>query len=577
MAESAAAPATVPSRTFGPRDATALLLSAGHPARLVAFLAVAVVAGILEATVILIVVAIAATLAEGTDAVTFSLGALDVTLSRGDGLLLGVLLTLLLVAVAVPNAWLGARMGADVLARTRTRLFRGLVAARWEQQSSVSEPWFQDLAAVHAFRVGNLVLLLTVFITNVVGLLALMIVALLIDPVTALTLLAIVGLLGVIFRPLVRSVRHRSELHVAEHHQYVGELSNAFRVLPEIRIFGVRAAAGDAIEAVNERTGRQYRHMMFRGRLLPSLYLAATAGLLLAGLAVAGTQDDLDTTQVGAIVVFVLRALRYSQQVQGGWQGVMEHIPYLNQVQDALAAWGAEPASAGSRTLRRAGTLELRDATYVYPTGQVGVEGVSVVIQPGEIIGLEGPSGAGKSTVAQLLLGLRHPTIGEYLADGLPVEEYDEVSWFSRFAYVAQDSRLIDGDIRDNVRFLRPEISDAAIDRALEEAGIGPDLLQWKGGAGHQVGAGGRELSGGQRQRVAIARALAGEPDVLVMDEPTSALDRESEDIVRTTLLSLKGRITVVLIAHRESTLTVCDRVLHVRHHRVEEVSGATS
>jgi ABC-type multidrug transport system fused ATPase/permease subunit len=560
-----------PQRSFGFRDAVRLVASAGRPAALVAFATAAVLTGLLEASVILVVIGIAAALADGSSAVALSFGPVDASISTGQGVLVGLGLTVLLVACATPSAWLEARMAARFLARIRTRLLRALVAASWERQSAVVEARFQDLAAVHTFKVAGLVMILTIFATNVLGLLTLVVAAFVIDMVTAGALLVIVAVLAVAFRPLTRSIRRRSQVHLAAHVDYVELLADSFAVLPEVRVFGVRDAAADRVEEANLRTASEYRHMMFRGRLIPSLYLGATAALLLLGLALAGTQGDLGLTKAGAIVIFLLRALRYSQQVQAGWQAVMEQVPYLERIEEALDEWKPAPGEFGSRTLGRIGVLEFDGAGYVYPTGQVGIEDLTVQIRHGEVVGLEGPSGAGKSTLGQLVLGLRRPTSGAYLIDGIRVEEFDEASWYSRFAYVAQDSRLIQGDIRDNVRFLRPEISEEAIDRALQEAGIGQDIARWADGVGHQVGSGGRELSGGQRQRIAIARALARDPDVLVMDEPTSALDRESEEIVRSTLSALRGRITVILIAHRESTLTVCDRILTVAEHRVQE------
>ena len=403
------------------------------------------------------------------------------------------------------------------------------------------------------------------------GLLALVAAALVLDVVTAGVLVVIVGVLALLFRPLVTGIRERSAAHVEVNHEYIDELADTFGVLPEIRVLGVRSAATQRLDAISAKTVAVYRPMMFRGRVLARLYLGATAVLLLVGLAIADTQGRLELEQIGAIVVFLLRSLRYSQQAQSGWQSVLELVPNLEAVESALDRWRPEPGEFGSRRLDRAGVLEFQRAGYTYPTGQVGIEGLDVTIRPGEILGLAGPSGAGKSTIAQLVLGLRRPTRGSYLIDGVPAEEFDEHCWYSRFAYVAQECRLIDGDVRDNVRFLRPEIADEAVDRAIDEAGLGPDLAHWTSGAAHRVGPGGRELSGGQRQRIAIARALAGTPDVLVMDEPTSALDADSEAVVRSTLAALRGRITVILIAHRESTLSICDRVLAVDRTQVAE------
>jgi ATP-binding cassette, subfamily B, bacterial len=548
-----------------------LVTAAGRPALVALFLGVALLSGILEAAVILMVIGIAAAVADGSGIVELRLGPLDGAVSDERAVLIGLALAVLLVGCALPNAWLSARMAARTLALTRARLLRGLVATSWEKQSTVVASQFQDLAAVHAYRVANLVLVLAMFATNLLGLLALVAAAFLIDVVTAGALLVVVVALALAFRPLILSIRRRSAGHVAAHHEYLEGLANVFGVLPEIRVLGVRRAAAERIDDVNRRAVLEYQRMMFRNRLLPTLYLGATAGLLLLGLAVASGQDDLELARVGAIVLFLLRALRYSQQVQGGWQAIMEQTPYVDGIERALGEWDRSADEFGGRHLDQAGRLELRDVTYVYPTGQLGIEGLSLTILPGEIVGLEGPSGAGKSTIAQLILGLRRPSQGRYLVDGVEIEQYDEVSWFSRFAYVAQEPRLIDGDIIDNVRFLRPEISDAAVTRALEDAGIDRDIAMWDSGRSRQVGSAGRELSGGQRQRLAIARALAGEPDVVVLDEPTSALDRESEEIVRSTLQALRGRVTVILIAHRESTLTVCDRIITVDRHRASE------
>jgi ATP-binding cassette, subfamily B, bacterial len=571
LGEIPADPEPEPAGSLSPGKVLGLVTAAGRPVTVVAFLAVALLAGLLEAAVILVVVGLAATLADGSGEVALRLGPLDVALADHDAVLVGLALTAVLVLCAVPNASLSARMAARTLISTRARLLRGLVSTSWAQQSSVDGSRFQDLAAVHAYRVANLVLILAVFATNLLGLAALVLAAFVIDVLTAGVLVVVVVVLAVAFRPLILSIRSRSAAHVDAHHQYVEALANVVGVLPEIRVLGVRDAVAAEVDAVNQRAVHEYRGMMFRGRLLPTLYLGATAALMLLGLALVSGQDDLDLTRIGAIVLFLLRAMRYSQQVQSGWQAVQEVMPYLDGVEDALEQWERSSDEFGDRHLARAGRLELRDVTYVYPTGQVGIDGLDVTILPGEIVGLEGPSGAGKSTIAQLVLGLRRPTSGEYLVDGVPARDHDEVSWFARFAYVAQEPRLISGDVVDNVRFLRPEISDAAVDRALRAAGLDRDVGAWAGGRSRQVGSAGRELSGGQRQRLAIARALAADPDVLVMDEPTSALDRESEEIVRSTLEALRGRVTVILIAHRESTLSVCDRILTVDRHRATE------
>lgn len=570
------APADAPPPRAVLRRVARLLAMAARRRVIAVFIVLAFVSGLLEAGVIVVVVAIAATLADGAGSVAIDFGPIDGSLSTRAGVLVGLGLTVGLVGAALPAAWLEARMGSNVLRSLRSRLFLAVAGASWAKQSQVVEARFQDLSALHAFRVANMVIITTRLVTNALNLTALVLAAFIIDVSIAVALVVVVLVLAVVFRPLIRSVGRRSESHLAAHLGYVDRVANTFGVLPELRVFNVREYATADLAAVNDETSAEYRHMMFRGRLLPSMYLGATMLLLLVGLLLASAQDGLDLARVGAIVLFLLRALRYSQQVQGGWQGVVEHLPYADSIDAALEEWTPDPTAFGDRQLERVDTIEFRDVGYVYPTGEVGIEGVSMTVHRGEIIGLEGPSGAGKSTIAQLVLGLRRPTSGILLVDGTPVEAFDEHSWFERFAYVAQESRLIRGDVRANVRFLRPAVTDEQIDRALDRAGIADDVARWADGADRDVGVSGRELSGGQRQRIAIARALVGEPDVLVLDEPTSALDPASEQIVRDTLESLRGSVTVVLVAHRESTLDICDRVFTVGHHQVAERPGAT-
>jgi len=129
-------------------------------------------------------------------------------------------------------------------------------------------------------------------------------------------------------------------------------------------------------------------------------------------------------------------------------------------------------------------------------------------------------------------------------------------------AFVAQDANLVTGTVEENIRFFREGISDEALRESTARANILSDLEALPEGFQTHLGERGSRLSGGQRQRLSLARALAGNPELLVLDEPTSALDGRSEALIRDTLGTLRGRVTVVIIAHRMSTLDICDRIM---------------
>jgi ATP-binding cassette subfamily B protein len=200
---------------------------------------------------------------------------------------------------------------------------------------------------------------------------------------------------------------------------------------------------------------------------------------------------------------------------------------------------------------------------------RAALTGVTFSISQGEVLGVIGPSGSGKSTLAQLLLGLRAPTTGTMSVDGSDLRDVDRSWWSRRVAFVAQDALLITGTVADNIRFFRDDIDAAALRRAAFQANVLSDIEALPDGFDTHLGERGSQLSGGQRQRLSIARALVGQPEFLVLDEPTSALDGQSEALIRATLADLRGRITVVIIAHRMSTLDICDRIVVIENGRM--------
>jgi len=194
-----------------------------------------------------------------------------------------------------------------------------------------------------------------------------------------------------------------------------------------------------------------------------------------------------------------------------------------------------------------------------------------------------GSSGAGKTTVVDLILGLFAPTSGHVLADGRDVRS-DLAGWRRNFGYVPQDVYLNDDTVRRNVAFgvADDAIDDEAVWRALRAARLDGFVRELPGGLDHEVGEHGVRLSGGQRQRLGIARALYHEPQVLVMDEATSALDVETERDIAATTAGLAGERTVILIAHRLSTVEDCDRLFFLKDGRLaaegsfEQLSAAS-
>jgi len=204
--------------------------------------------------------------------------------------------------------------------------------------------------------------------------------------------------------------------------------------------------------------------------------------------------------------------------------------------------------------------IEIKDLAFAYDEHKLIWNHVNFTIKKGDFVGIIGPSGAGKTTFVDVFLGLLMPMVGTITMDGVDVFSHLQ-AWQSKLAYVAQSIFLIDGTIAENVAFGEtPETMDyERIRQVLDMAELLAFVNDLPDDIQTHIGENGVKLSGGQRQRIGIARALYQEPEILVLDEATSALDDATENAITETLLKLKGRITIVAIAHRLSTLDDCD------------------
>ena len=207
--------------------------------------------------------------------------------------------------------------------------------------------------------------------------------------------------------------------------------------------------------------------------------------------------------------------------------------------------------------------------SFAYEPGQPVLREIAFEIAGGEAIGIIGPSGAGKSTLVQILLGLRSPTGGRYLVNGTPADQFARKDWHRLVAYVPQDPQLLYATVAENIRFLR-DIDDEAIRHAARLAGIHDEIMAWPDGYETVVGPRANAVSGGQQQRICLARALAARPQMLILDEPTSALDPHSELLIRESLHGLRHELTLFVVAHRLSTLDLCERIMVILDGRLE-------
>ncbi len=307
-------------------------------------------------------------------------------------------------------------------------------------------------------------------------------------------------------------------------------------------------------------------------RALWSLLAAGVAGLaMLAGYGL----FHLSGPVLLALLVLLARISAPASQIQLGVQQIAYALPAWKAVSamaDELAAAAVPPAGTDEGPLPF-GPIALEAVVYRHEAaeGSGGLHGLSLRIEPGEMIGVSGASGAGKTTLADLLIGLVQPQSGRVTIGGEPLTEANAMRWRRQVAYVAQDPVLFNESVRRNLLWTDPDADEGRIAEALAVAGADRWVARLPEGLDTIVGEMGALISGGERQRLALARALLRRPAILILDEATGAIDIAGERGILGRLRSLDPRPTIVMIAHRGESLAHCDRILTLADGRLAD------
>lgn len=309
---------------------------------------------------------------------------------------------------------------------------------------------------------------------------------------------------------------------------------------------------------------------------LPRLGLELVAVGALAALvgALVWQERPLDTIlpTLGLFAAGAFRVMPSANRLISSAQGMQGTSAAVDLIYGEFVATRPPTTEASATPIAPLDTaIALENISFSYPNApKAALQGISLVIQRGESIGFIGPSGAGKSTLVDILLGLLPPDAGAVLCDGMNIQG-DLRGWQKQLGYVPQSIYLADDTIRHNVALGVPdaEIDEAAVQRAVRAAQLEDFVAGLPDGLGTVVGERGVRLSGGQRQRIGIARALYHDPPILLLDEATSALDTATENGVMQAVEALHGSKTIIIIAHRLSTVTHCNRVYRMEAGRV--------
>ncbi len=493
--------------------------------------------------------------------------------------LLGVLpafVVLVAVVKATANFLQGGlmqRLGQRVMADLRGFLYSRLLAqppAFFERQHSgeLLTRFTADVPLVE-FAVTQA---LSSYVKDGLQLFTLLVTCLLIDAKLFLLTFVVMPLTVLPVRSFARSLKKVANRSQNSLGALTALTAEQLQALPVVQAYGGAPRALGAFEAESARyLGEMRRSLFLRGAYSPTVEVMGIVGVAVA-VAWGARAISVDPGLSGRLLSFLAAALLLYQPVKS-LSGTLSQVLTGLVAAERLFALADAPVPPDEGEVARPLTqaLVLEGVRATYPDGREALRGVDLTVPAGARVALVGASGAGKTSLFSVLLGFVPPSGGTVRWDGIPLSQLQPSSVRGQMAWVPQEPVLFSGSVRHNLLLGRPEATDAELWEALRLAHAEDFVRTLPGGLDEPVGERGARLSGGQRQRLALARAFLCRPSVLLLDEPTSALDAQSEAAVGAGLAALmKGR-TVLVIAHRLSTVRDADLIVVLDAGRVVE------
>lgn len=477
-----------------------------------------------------------------------------------------ILMAILFISKAIMTFftnYITDKIRTDYVKKTRHNLFELTLNSSWPYLSKQKIGYLEKVLMTDINTYSALLSYISSTVILVINALIYSFIAFSISPQIIGITVAMGGIFFLSFKPLVYKVRIISHRSADVLKRIANHVNESMIGIKTIKAMNLERAVADQGQSLFE----DMRHIEMRVSVLSSLTYVVTQPfsiLLIIGLFIFSYKLTAFNFASFAVIVYAINKIfTYIQDGQARFQNINALYPFLKTAYEyENQALINQESRRGNTDVDFTDTISFKDASFGYTDTHLTISNLNFDIPHGKIIGIIGPSGAGKTTLVDLLLKLINPSHGQIMIGDTNISTIQRDIWRNNIGYVSQDIFITNDTIENNIKLHNPDISDEDMIEASKIANIYDFILSQPHGFKSQVGERGMEISGGQRQRIALARVLARNPKVIILDEATSALDNESESIIQKAIESMRGKITVIIIAHKPNTVKNVDEII---------------
>ncbi|MGL5257941.1 MAG: ABC transporter ATP-binding protein [Proteocatella sp.] len=419
----------------------------------------------------------------------------------------------------------------------------------------------------------NIMVSIFALITELITAFTIWLMLAIIDVFTAVVVAGVLGtMMYVIIKMFRKKINQKGKVQTKNTAVYMKWLNQGLGAIKETKVLGKEQFFLEQFNKSYEEYGHCNSDFLFLNQL-PRMFIETivVSGLLLLIVVKLslGIRPSEIVPLLGVLALAAFRLMPCANRIVNMLNGIRFQMPMFDELYNELIDIRSRNIHgekslikcSSRKSLKFEQDIQIKEISFSYPGGgEEVIKEIFLTIPQGSFVGIIGESGAGKTTFVDILLGLLMPKNGDIYVDGISI--YNDIrAWQENLSYVPQTIYLLDGTIRENIALgvLEDEIDNLQIEKVLKMAELYEFIQLLPNKLDTRVGERGVMLSGGQRQRIGIARALYRKPKILFLDEATSALDNETEKSITSTILKLKGEMTIIAVAHRMSTLQNCD------------------